>query len=44
MYTKADDAFELQWRDWPDDGLITRHRSELGLLPPGAVQSAKPGA
>ncbi|TXN27790.1 hypothetical protein FV220_10135 [Methylobacterium sp. WL19] len=44
MYTTADDAFELQWRDWPDDGLITRHRSELGLLPPGAVQSAKPGA
>ncbi|WP_019905882.1 hypothetical protein [Methylobacterium sp. 77] len=44
MYTKADDAFELQWRDWPDDPLITRYRSELGLLPPGAVQSAKPGA
>ncbi|WP_018045709.1 hypothetical protein [Methylobacterium sp. 88A] len=44
MYTKADDAFELQWRDWPDDPLITRHRSELGLLPPGAVQGAKPGA
>lgn len=41
MYTKADDAFELQWRDWPDDGLITRHRSELGLLPPDAVQAAK---
>ncbi|MHC1999208.1 hypothetical protein ACYQR9_02040 [Methylobacterium sp. CM6241] len=44
MYTKADDAFELQWRDWPDDPLITRHRSELGLLPPGAVQGAKPRA
>ena len=44
MYTKADDAFELQWRDWRDNPLITRHRSELGLLPPGAVQSAKPGA
>ncbi|MCC0809027.1 hypothetical protein FPV16_22965 [Methylobacterium sp. W2] len=44
MYTKADDAFELQWRDWPDDPLITRHRSELGLLPPGAVQGAKQGA
>ncbi|TXN33068.1 hypothetical protein [Methylobacterium sp. WL19] len=44
MYTKADDAFELQWRDWPDDPLITRHRSELGLLPPVAVQGAKPGA
>ncbi|MHC2017700.1 hypothetical protein [Methylobacterium sp. CM6247] len=44
MYTKADDAFELQWRDWPDNPLITRHRSELGLLPPGAVQGAKRGA
>ncbi|MCJ2128687.1 hypothetical protein [Methylobacterium sp. E-045] len=43
MYTKADDAFELQWRDWPDDPLITRHRNELGLLPPGAVHRAKQG-
>ncbi|MHC2086155.1 hypothetical protein [Methylobacterium sp. CM6244] len=43
MYTKADDAFELQWRDWPDDPLITRHRSELGLLPLGAVHGAMQG-
>ncbi|MHC2018947.1 hypothetical protein [Methylobacterium sp. CM6247] len=44
MYTKADDAFELQWRDWPDNPLITRHRSELGLLPPGAVHGTKQGS
>lgn len=35
-YTKADDHFVLRWRDFPDDGEITRARKDLGLLPPGS--------
>ena len=35
-YTKADDRFVLRWRDFPDDGEITRARRDLGLLPPGS--------
>lgn len=34
VFTKADDRFVLQWRDFPDDGEITRARKDLGLLPP----------
>ncbi|GJE12239.1 hypothetical protein [Methylobacterium longum] len=36
LYTKADDRFVLRWRDFPDDGEITRARKDLGLLPPGS--------
>lgn len=41
MYTKADDAFELRWRDWPDEPLITRQRKDLGLLPPGSQEGMR---
>ena len=34
VYTKADDHFELRWRDFPLDANITRHRQELALLHP----------
>lgn len=35
-YTKANDSFVCVWRDFPDDGEITRARKDLGLLPPGS--------
>ncbi|MFF9550334.1 hypothetical protein [Methylobacterium fujisawaense] len=35
-HTRADDRFVLRWRDFPDDGEITRARNDLGLLPPGS--------
>lgn len=37
MYTKADNHFELRWRDFPLDGNISRHRRELALLHPGTI-------
>ncbi|MGU3539685.1 hypothetical protein [Methylobacterium sp. A54F] len=37
VYTKADDYFELRWRDFPLDGNISRHRHQLALLHPGTV-------
>lgn len=36
-FTKADDKFVLQWRDWPLEPEIARHRKELALLHPGAM-------
>lgn len=36
LYTKANDAFVLRWRDFPDDGEITRARKDLALMPPGS--------
>jgi hypothetical protein len=38
MYTKADDHFELRWRDFPLHANISRHRSDLALLHPGNVR------
>ncbi|KQQ01895.1 hypothetical protein ASF59_02785 [Methylobacterium sp. Leaf121] len=34
LFTKANDTFVLRWRDFPDDGEITRARKDLALLPP----------
>lgn len=36
LYTKANDSFVLRWRDFPDDGEITRARKDLALMPPGS--------
>ncbi|MBB2962535.1 hypothetical protein [Methylobacterium sp. R2-1] len=36
LYTKANDAFVLRWRDFPDDGEFTRARKDLALMPPGS--------
>lgn len=40
MCTKADNHFELRWRDFPLDENISRHRRELALLHPGTVPQA----
>ena len=37
VYTKADNCFELRWRDFPLDAHIARHRNELALLHPGTA-------
>lgn len=36
LYTKANDAFVLSWRDFLDEPEIARARKDLGLLPPGS--------
>ncbi|KQO91285.1 hypothetical protein ASF33_17840 [Methylobacterium sp. Leaf92] len=36
LYTKANDAFVLRWRDFPDDGEVVRARKDLGLMPPNS--------
>lgn len=38
LYTKANDSFVLRWRDFPDDGEITRARKDLALMPPGSPE------
>lgn len=40
VYTKADDHFELRWRDFPLDAHFTRHRHQLALLHPGEATEA----
>ena len=37
VYTKADNFFELRWRDFPLDSNVVRHRNELALLHPGTA-------
>lgn len=41
VYTKADDHFELRWRDFPVDANIVRHRHQLVLLHPGSVSKGE---
>lgn len=41
VYTKADDHFELRWRDFPLDANIVRHRHQLALLHPGSVSKGE---
>jgi len=42
VYTKADNHFELRWRDWVLEPNFTRHRHELALLHPGEANEADP--
>jgi hypothetical protein len=42
VYTKADNNFELRWRDWVLEPNFTRHRHELALLHPGEAAEADP--
>ncbi|CAO4194103.1 hypothetical protein [Methylorubrum extorquens] len=38
LYTKANDTFVLRWRDFPDDGEVTRARKDLALMPPDSLE------